>query len=229
MTEKTKQLLILLAMFVGVVVLWDTMLIYPIKLFVVMLHEISHGLMAELVGGDIVSIEIDPRIGGVCRSSRPPGFFPTFMIASAGYLGSLFWGAFIFLVAVHTDYDRVLSALIGVGSLIITYFVFKSGGLFGIIFCSLFSIFMLGSAKYLPQTFHDYFLKFIGLTSCLYVVIDINSDLISRSGIGSDADKIAEMTGVPSILIGIAWMLIALIIVILMLRNSIRKSASTSI
>jgi len=225
MSERTKQILILLAMFLVAVVFWNTIVIYPIKIFVVMLHEISHGLMAELVGGDIVKIEISPQIGGVCTSTRPPGFFPTFMIASAGYLGSLLWGAIIFLVAAHTDYDRYLTALIGIGSLVITYFVIKSGGLFGIIFCSAFSVAMLLSVKFLPHTFHDYLLKFIGLTSCLYVLIDINSDLISRTGIGSDADKIAEITGFPSILIGIIWMLIAALIVFIMLKNSIRNKS----
>jgi hypothetical protein len=53
-------------------------------------------------------------------------------------------------------------------------------------------------------------------------LLDINSDLISRTGIGSDADKIAEITGVPSIIIGIIWMAIAALIVFWMLKNSVR-------
>lgn len=224
MSEKVKQIVILIAMFGAALLLWDTILIYPIKIFVVMLHELSHGLMAELMGGDIVKIEIRPGIGGVCTSTRPPGFFPTFMIASAGYLGSLLWGSIIFLIAAHTDYDRHLSAFIGVLSLIITYYVIKSGGLFGIIFCAGFSLFMLAAARYLPTVFHDYFLKFIGLTSCFYVLLDIKSDLISRTGIGSDADKISDMTGIPSMLIGFIWLMIAAVVVFYMLKNGVRKT-----
>ncbi len=34
----------LIGMFIIAIALWDTVFIYPIKLFVVMLHEISHGL-----------------------------------------------------------------------------------------------------------------------------------------------------------------------------------------
>ncbi len=220
MTKNNKQLFILIGMFITSFALWNTIIIYPIKIFVVMLHEISHGLMAELVGGDIIKIEIDPRIGGSCTSTRPPGFMPSFLIASAGYLGSLLWGVLIFLIAARTNYERYLSAFIGIGSLIITYYVIKSGELFGIIFCACFSIFMLVAAKFLPLVFHDYFLKFIGLTSCLYVILDIKSDLISRSNIGSDADVISQITGIPSIAIGITWLVIALIIVYFMLKNS---------
>jgi hypothetical protein len=216
-----KQLFILIGMFLIAIILWDTFFIYPIKIFVVMLHEISHGLMAELLGGDIIKIEINSMIGGSCTSTRAPGFMPSFLIASAGYLGSLIWGAIIFLIATHTDYDRYLSAFIGLGSLIITYFVIQSGEFFGIIFCASFSVFMLVSARYLPLTFHDYFLKFIGLTSCLYVVLDIKSDLITRTGIGSDADQIAQMTGIPSILIGIIWIVMAIVIVYYMLKKSV--------
>jgi hypothetical protein len=52
-------------------------------------------------------------------------------------------------------------------------------------------------------------------------VLDIKSDLITRSGIGSDADQIAQMTGIPSVLIGIIWIAIAITIVYYMLKKSI--------
>jgi hypothetical protein len=221
MIKDSKQLFILIGMFIIAIILWDTVFIYPVKIFVVMLHEISHGLMAELVGGDIIKIKISPKIGGSCTSTRPPGFMPSFLIASAGYLGSLIWGSIIFLIASRTNYDRHLSAVIGIGSLFITYYVIQTGELFGIIFCSSFSVFMLISAKFLPLIFHDYMLKFIGLTSCLYVILDIKSDLITRSGLGSDADKISDLTGIPSIVIGAFWMLIAVVIVYYMLKKSI--------
>jgi hypothetical protein len=221
MNTDKKQLVILIGMFILAIILWDTVFIYPIKLFVVMLHEISHGLMAELLGGDIIKIEINSMIGGSCTYSSAPGFMPSLMITSAGYLGSLLWGVLIFLIASHTNYDRYLSAFIGIVSLLITYFVIQSGELFGVIFCVVFSLFMLVSARYLPLIFQEYFLKFMGLTSCLYVILDIKSDLINQSGIGSDADQIAQMTGIPSVFIGVIWIITALIIVYFMLKKSI--------
>jgi hypothetical protein len=57
------------------------------------------------------------------------------------------------------------------------------------------------------------------------VVIDIKEDLIDRSGIGSDADKIAGMLGKPSlsIVIGIAWIILAVVILVLTLKVSFKK------
>lgn len=218
-----KQLLILLVFLVAAVVLWNTFLLYPVKIFVVMLHEMSHGLMAELFGGDIIEIQIDRQIGGYCKYTVPDSFLGRFMIASAGYLGSLFWGALILILAVRTDKDRYISLGIGIALLLLSWFVIKTGEWFGIVMTVSFALFMIASFKLLSDTFHDYFLKFIGMVSCIYVVIDIKSDLIDRTGIGSDADSIAEMTGIPSLVVGIIWFFLASLVIYYTLKYAFRS------
>ena len=52
-------------------------------------------------------------------------------------------------------------------------------------------------------------LKVIGLTSCLYVVLDLKSDIFDGSGRPSDATLLAEYTGLPAALWGILWIAIA--------------------
>lgn len=188
-----------------------------------MLHEMSHGLMAELFGGDIIKIQIDYRVGGYCQYTVPKSFMGRFMIASAGYLGSLFWGALILILAVRTDKDRYISLAIGVVLLILSWFVIQTGEWFGIAMTIGFALFMLISYKFLSDTFHDYFLKFIGMVSCIYVVIDIKEDLIDRTGIGSDADSIAEMTGIPSLVVGITWFFIASLVIYFTLKYAFRS------
>ena len=223
LTSNQNQLLILLLFMIGAFFLWDTPVIYPVKLFVVMLHEMSHGLMAEIFGGDIIQIQIDYRIGGYCQYTVPDSFFARFMIASAGYLGSLFWGALILVLAVRTTYHKQITLVIGLILLGLSWFVVKTGEWFGIVMTIGFSLFMLASYKLLSNTFHDYFLKFLGLVSCMYVVIDIKEDLIDRTGIGSDADSIAEMTGIPSIVVGVVWLLVACLMIYVALRYAFRK------
>jgi hypothetical protein len=78
-------------------------------------------------------------------------------------------------------------------------------------------------ARLLPNAFSDVFLKFLGLTSCLYVVLDIKSDLIDRAffafpGAVSDAQNLAAMTGIPAIIWGVAWFLVACAVVVVLLR-----------
>lgn len=222
MKNNVTQWAVLGAMFLGAVIFWNTPVIYPIKLFVVVLHEMSHGLMAEAVGGDIVRIEISPMVGGVCYSTRPPGFWPSFLIASAGYLGSLVWGSFILLFAAYSRHDRYLSLAIGLVLLWLSWYVLKSGSVFGLAFTVGVAVAMIAAFRWMPPLYHDYMLRFIGLTSALYVVIDIKSDLIDRSGIGSDADAIAQLTGIPSVVVGLAWMAIALVFLFYVIRLTVQ-------
>lgn len=220
--EIVQDVLIVFGMFVGVVLLWNTVFIYPIKLFVVALHELSHGLAAILMGGGIEEIQISYQVGGYCRFSLPgdSGVFSKAFVAGAGYLGSMLWGALIFLIATRTRWDRVLTFIIAVMMSILSYFVIRTGELFGIIFCFAFAIILFAGVKWLPDKFHDLFLKFLGLTSCLYVIIDIKEDLIDRTNIGSDADAIAGMLGNPSLSvpIGISWIVLAVIILFITFR-----------
>jgi hypothetical protein len=221
------NILILSGMFIVTVLLWNTVFIYPVKLFVVGLHELSHGFAAVLAGGRIDHIQIDSRIGGYCVYALPAnaGFFKQAFVAGAGYLGSLIWGALIFFTAARTRIDRQITLIIGILMLVLSFFVIRTGELFGIIFCFAFAVFLFAAYKWFSPLFHDIFLKFLGLTSCLYVVIDIKEDLIDRSGIGSDADKIAEMLGAPSlsIVIGIAWIILAVVILVFTLKVSFKK------
>ena len=46
--------------------LWDTLAVYPLKIFVVLLHELSHALVAVTTGGTIEAIALDPNEGGAC-------------------------------------------------------------------------------------------------------------------------------------------------------------------
>jgi hypothetical protein len=212
------QILYLAIMIIIAALFWNTFFIYPIKLFVVMLHEMSHGLMAVLFGGTILQIQIDPQIGGYCQYTMEPTFWGSFMTASAGYLGSLFWGTLILVLAVKSKKDKYISLVIGLVLLWLSYFVLKSGELFGTIMTAGLGVFMLIAFKYFSPVFHDLWLKFIGITSCFYVILDIKDDLIDRTNIGSDADQIAELTGFSSQLIGVTWILIAVFTLFIALR-----------
>lgn len=196
---------ILLAMFAVAVIFWNTMFIYPIKVFVVILHEFSHGLAAILTGGDIVRIEISQQVGGVCYTRGGS----LFIVASAGYLGSIIWGGIIFLIAAKTKYDNILGIVIG--GLLALLSALYIRNLFGFFFTLGFGVFLILLSAFAKNTLVDWFMKFLGMTSCLYVVIDIKEDLIDRSNIGSDADAIAKLIGSQSLSvpIGILWILLA--------------------
>ncbi len=211
--SRSHTILYLIGMLLIVFVFWNTLLIYPIKLFVVMLHEMSHGLMAILFGGKILQIQIDSQIGGYCEYQIQAGFWGQFMTASAGYLGSLIGGILILLAAIKSIKDKYITLIIGIILLLLSYFVLQSGELFGTAITLGFGLFMMVAFKYGHPLFHDLFLKFIGITSCVYVIIDIKEDLLfPLTNQVSDAHQIAILTGIPSKIVGIFWMLIALLL-----------------
>ncbi|MEP1487920.1 MAG: M50 family metallopeptidase [Algibacter sp.] len=224
LTDGKFQIIHLAILIILAMVFWNTMLVYPIKLFVVMLHEMSHGLMAVAFGGQIIEIQIDSRIGGYCLFQMEPSFWGSFMTGSAGYLGSLFWGSLILVLAVKSERDKYISLVIGIVLLGLSYFVLQSGELFGTAITAGLGVFMLIAFKYFGALFHDLWLKFIGITSCAYVILDIKNDLIDRTNIGSDADGIAELIGLSSVSIGVAWMIIAVLNLFFVLRYIYKKT-----
>ena len=192
-----------LVLFLVAVYFWDSMLVLPIKYLTVFFHELSHGLAAVFTGGSIVRIELNANQGGVCWTSGGIRF----IVISAGYLGSLLWGSLILLGAVKTRFDQQITA--GLGVLLLGVTLVWVRNLEGIIICVLTGFALLALAAYSNEKICDQFLKFLGLTSCFYVLIDIKEDLIDRSVRGSDAYKIGEMLFLPDWLVGIVWLAIA--------------------
>jgi hypothetical protein len=208
-----------LAFFAALWLLWDTWLVTPLKLFVVMLHEISHGLAALATGGAIEKIVITPDLGGACYC----GGGDAFLTLSAGYLGSLLWGVALVLLA--TRLERTASWVTGaIGLLVGLVTVAYVRNPFGLAFGLGFAAALVLAARYLSPAANRRVLWALGLTSCLYAVLDIKSDVIDRPELQSDARMLAEMTGVPTMLWGGIWIVVALAVCWLLLRRLFRQA-----
>ncbi len=209
----------LLAYLGGLWFLWDTRIIYPLKIFVVFLHEVSHGIAAVVTGGSIQGIQISSNQGGVCQC----GGGIRFVTLTAGYLGSLSWGV-VMLLVVSAKKIWHLVTLVGLAVLVFTVSLMYIDGGFGMAFGVLFGLALLGIAKYLPSEIQTMTLTVMGLTSCLYAVWDIKSDVIDRPGIRSDASMLADLTGVPTVLWGVLWIGLALAVCWWLLRHTFKNA-----
>jgi len=199
-----KLISILVIMFIVILIFWNTPFVYPIKILVVLLHEISHGLAAVLTGGRIVKIELSQLEGGACWSAGGIEL----LVLPAGYLGSMLLGGLILVFASRSKFDKFISGIVGLAVLLITLFFVRN--LFGIIWGLLFSAALIATAVFAPGFINDFILKFIGLVSILYAVLDIKSDLIQRTVQGSDAYQMSRIIPLPPIVWGIIWIIIAL-------------------
>ena len=204
----------------GVVwLLWDTPAIYPLKIFVVLLHEISHGLTSIATGGTIERIVLDPYQGGACYC----GGGNAFLTLSAGYLGSLVWGVLLLSAAQATRVsNRMVIGAVGVVVLALTIFFVRSG--FGFAFGLAFGVTLLMAARKLGPTANTVILTGLGLTSCLYAILDIKSDVLDRPHLRSDAAMLAELTSIPTTFWGALWIGIALVVSFFAFRRAYRAA-----
>ena len=199
-----KRYIALLLIFIGIGFLWNTPFVYPLKIFVVFMHEVSHGLAAIATGGRIVEIQINPQQGGYALTQGGSRF----LTLTAGYLGSLLWGGLILLLAARTRLDKAISILIGTGMVAISIGYGEST--FTYLFGIGFGVALVAIGFYLPEGVNDWVLRIIGVTSCLYAILDIKSDVLDRSNLRSDARMLSEVTGIPTEIWGVLWILIAI-------------------
>lgn len=217
---RRRNVIIVLGLALLSLLLWNTPILYPLKLLVVLMHETGHALAAILTGGRVERIEINALQGGITYTAGGSRF----LILSAGYLGSSLFGALILWSASHRTLGRytaeafglliVLEALLWVRDLFTFGFALGMGG-----FCMLLGWRIRGA-------FEQIFMQLVGTVSCLYAIYDIFDDVLRRFVRGApgdtlknDAQALADITLIPALLWGILWSIVAIGIFTMMLRR----------
>jgi hypothetical protein len=213
MKKPPRRLWLPLLLGLAALLLWDTIVAYPFRIFVVFLHEISHGLAAVVTGGRIVSIGLSVNEGGVCVTQGGSRF----LTLSAGYLGSLLWGALFLLLAARRRRAPGVVALIGLFTLVVTLLYVRTW--FGFIYGLLAATAFILVASKLKAEASEVLLAAIGVMSCLYAVWDIASDVLLRSIPCSDASALAGLTGIPAIVWGVLWIATSFWVIFMVLRK----------
>ena len=227
---RRRSVLIQLALFVVVLILWPIPIINPIKLLVVLFHELSHVFAAYATGGVVFGIAIDPGGAGATLGMRGNEI----LIVAAGYVGSLFIGYVLYgLSAVWKPIEvwAVLFLLCCISPLFgwlndFTAF-FAYGTIILMFFCFL-----------LSEGIKKFLLRLIATTCCLYPVIDVMGEylqekadgfMIKGESVGSDVSQLAALTGIPEIYIAIFWITTGLTMVYVLIRWASHKEASTEV
>lgn len=211
------QLVVLTALVYG---LWQTPVAWPLKLLVVYLHELSHLLVALLTGGSVVELSVNPMEGGhvMARGGN------RFLTLTAGYLGSLFIGMGLLLVALRTHLDRAVLGALGALTLLVAALYVRDG--FALLFSVGTGAVLLLIARFTPRTANDLVLRLIGLSSMIYVPFDIISDTIMRSHLQSDARMLAEEFGGTTMIWGVLWLGISLALIWAGLRHGLGANSN---
>lgn len=206
------KIIITLIVFISIL-FWNSILIFPIKLFVVLLHEISHGIIGIITGGEIKNIEVNLSLGGNCKISGGNSI----LIAFSGYIGSLIWGSLLFIFA---NNKKKLIIFTTTFAIILLYFAANYIiGATGIIFSLIYIAVLLVLPRYFSFNFNKILFSSIGLISCLYVVFDIKEDIFVSEFRITDAQILSEKVGLSPLFWGFIWLVLAIVIIYLLIKN----------
>ena len=115
-----------------------------------------------------------------------------------------------------------VTGFIGLLVVALTLLYVRTG--FGIVFGLLFGAAMLVIQRKATHSLNRTVLLALGLTSALYAILDIKSDIIDRPGAESDAFMLSEITGIPTVVWGALWIGLALAFSFWLMRRAYREA-----
>ena len=199
------------------------LLTYPFRIFVTFIHEGGHALAALLTGNTVASLTVAPNASGEVYSTHG-GVISQVFISSAGYVGSMAFGALL-LVLIR---KAVAARLVLLGSAIFIFTLTMIFGLIKPIFSmnawsgipfTLFagvaiSVGLFLIAKFATARVATFFTSFLAVQCVLNALFDLKTVFFLSSPfaptVQTDAVNMANATGIPGIFWTVIWIALAL-------------------
>ena len=187
------------------VVLWyvpyASALLYPLRLFVTVIHEGSHALAATLTGGVAEQILIEPDASGMTLTRGGWGI----VIVMAGYLGATAYGALLLTLARRPALARLALGLSGVIVALLDLLLVRGG--FGLGWGIAIAAGLLLDANRLPAKAAELTAMFLGVQCVLNALFDLKTlvGLSVPGGPVSDAVLMSQMIPLPPVVWAVLW------------------------
>ncbi len=218
-SDARPQATLLLTAAVISIVLWfipfAELITYPFRIFVTFIHEGGHAIAALLTGNSVESLSIATNASGETYTTGG-GRFSQVFVSSAGYLGSMAFGAFLLVLIRKAIAARIV--LIGSATLIVV----SSALPFTILAGTLLSVGLVAVAKYASARVATFFVSFLAVQCVLNALLDLKTVFYLSSPFGpnvpTDAVNMANATGIPALFWSVAWIAIAIGILAVTMR-----------
>ncbi|WP_193193436.1 M50 family metallopeptidase [Nostoc sp. MG11] len=142
-------------------------ILYPFTILATWFHEIGHGLMALLLGGQFQKLEIFSSGSGVAtyglRSSLGP--IGPALVAAAGPMGPPLAGAALILAS--RSFRAASLSLKILGSFLLFSALIWVRSLFGLVAIPLLGLIILGIALKAPRWAQGFVIQFLGVQACI--------------------------------------------------------------
>jgi len=209
------------------VVLWfipyAEFLTYPFRIFVTFIHEGGHAIAALFTGNSVQSLSVAMNASGETYSTQG-GLISQFLISSAGYVGSMAFGALLLILIRKAIAARLV--LLGCGIFVFTLTMifglikplFSLSGLSGIPFTLLAGLIISAGliliAKFASARVATFFTSFLAVQCVLNALTDLKTVFFLSSpfapSVPTDALNMQQATGIPAIFWTVLWIAFAL-------------------
>ena len=192
------------------VALWQvpyaSALLYPLRLFVTLIHEGSHALAATLTGGVAEQIAIQPDASGVTLTLG--GW--SMVIVMAGYLGATAYGALLLTLARRPGLARLALGLSGVIVALLDLLLVRNG--FGLGWGIAIAAGLLLAARSLSAKAAELTAMFLGVQCILNALYDLKTlvGLSVPGGPVSDAVLMSQIIPLPPVVWAVLWSALSL-------------------
>src|ERR1043166_3256705 len=201
------------------IVLWfipyAEILTYPFRIFVTFIHEGGHAIAALLTGNSVSSLSVAMNTSGATYTTQG-GLFSQMFISSAGYLGSMAFGALLLVLIRKAIQARIvlLCCSVLIFGLTMIYGFFKPILSFGFVAGLSIAVGLFLIARFATNRVATFFVSFLAVQCVLNALTDLKTVFFLSSpfapAVPTDAVNMAQATGFPAILWAGVWIVAAL-------------------
>ena len=197
-------------------------LTYPFRIFVTFIHEGGHAIAALLTGNTVASLSVAPNASGETYSTSG-GLISQVLISSAGYVGSMAFGALLLILIRRAVAARLvlLGSAILVFTLTMIFGLLKPlftinawGGIpFTLLAGTVIAVGLFLIARFASARVATFFTAFLAVQCVLNALFDLKTLFMLSTPFSSgatDAANMANATGIPAIFWTVIWIALAL-------------------
>jgi hypothetical protein len=196
---------------------------YPFRIFVTFIHEGGHAIAALLTGNSVQGLSVAMNASGETYTAQG-GVLSQMFVSSAGYIGSMSFGALLLILIRKAIAARVvlLGSAVLIFALTMIYGLIKPlitwGSLSGIPFTllagTLLSVGLVLIARFSSARVASFFVSFLAVQCVLNALFDLKTVFFLSSpfapSVPTDAVNMANATGIPAFFWALIWIFLAL-------------------
>ncbi|HEX6288823.1 MAG TPA: M50 family metallopeptidase [Herpetosiphonaceae bacterium] len=222
---RQREVLLVLGLALATIVAWRMPVVgwvlYPFQVYGTFVHELSHGIAAILTGGAFRRFVVNPDLSGTALSAGGIGW----IVVSAGYIGSAIFGGILTLLSASAVSARRVLVWLGLTLGVMSLLFVRN--LFGLVAGVALAALLVVAGRRLRETWADGLLLLLAvqmMLSALDSVVDLVQISALRGATRTDAQIMAQMTGIPAIAWAGLWSLLSLAILVGTLRLAYRRT-----